>query len=224
AHGKLQITTVGTSPIVIDLLGTVQNIVVTAAQPVIPTTPVGQTSANFDVVLSNVGNTPWLPGVPVITGPFLYRSGGSSIIPVGSQSIINLAFVPTTVGANNGMIRFTNSQPALDYQFDVPLNGTGLGINAVGSTPYHPELRLENNFPNPVSAQTIFSYDLPTTTHVYFTISTVSGNLIERLVDQNQTSGLHSLTYDVSKLASGTYIYTVQTESGSLSKTMTISK
>ena len=81
---------------------------------------------------------------------------------------------------------------------------------------------LQQNYPNPSSGQTTIQYALPEAGHVRLLIYDILGREVSRVVDQYALQGTHTVTYDASHLVSGMYIYTLKTEEGSLSKTMTI--
>lgn len=71
---------------------------------------------------------------------------------------------------------------------------------------------LYPNYPNPFNPSTTIKYDLPENNHVELIIYDVLGNEIYKLVEENQSSGTHSITWngttmDGIKVASGIYFY-----------------
>lgn len=76
------------------------------------------------------------------------------------------------------------------------------------------EFGLEQNYPNPFNPSTTISYALPSTSHVRIDIYNVLGRLTNRLVDETQTSGIHSISWDGddlagNKVSSGIYFYRI---------------
>jgi flagellar hook assembly protein FlgD len=77
---------------------------------------------------------------------------------------------------------------------------------------------LHQNYPNPFNPTTTISYDLPVGKDNYFVslkIYDALGRLIKVLVSENQTPGLHRITWDGTDMngrtaSSGIYFYTIQ--------------
>ena len=74
------------------------------------------------------------------------------------------------------------------------------------------EYELKDNYPNPFNPATTIEYRLPETSQVELTVYTIEGRRVETLVNEQQEAGIHNVTFDASGLASGTYIYRIQTE------------
>ena len=64
---------------------------------------------------------------------------------------------------------------------------------------------LYQNYPNPFNPATTISYKLPESSLVTLKVYDILGNEINKLVNERQNSGEHTLSYDGSGLASGTY-------------------
>ncbi len=65
---------------------------------------------------------------------------------------------------------------------------------------------LRNNFPNPFSSQTTFSYFLPETAQVELTIMDITGQVIKTLVKESQPAGSHDVTWFTKNEPSGIYL------------------
>ena len=64
---------------------------------------------------------------------------------------------------------------------------------------------LSGSYPNPFNPTTSINYGLEKDGHVEIMIYDASGRLVEELVNQNQTAGYHSITWNASSQASGMY-------------------
>ncbi len=69
---------------------------------------------------------------------------------------------------------------------------------------------LNQNYPNPFNISTTINYLLRKTGFVKLKIFDLLGRQVADLVEQNQLKGKHSITFDASSLASGTYLYSLQ--------------
>ena len=86
------------------------------------------------------------------------------------------------------------------------------------------QVELAQNFPNPFNPTTTIAFRLQTTTDVRLSVHDVLGREIAVLVDGIQPAGTFQAQFDASNLASGMYIYRLQTAAGTVSKTMTLLK
>lgn len=73
---------------------------------------------------------------------------------------------------------------------------------------------LRQNYPNPFNPSTTIKFDVPEQAHVKINVFDVMGRRVATLVDQNMSAGYHSIAFDASRLASGTYIYTFESDKG----------
>ncbi|MCB9068988.1 MAG: T9SS type A sorting domain-containing protein [Calditrichae bacterium] len=77
------------------------------------------------------------------------------------------------------------------------------------------EFSLEQNYPNPFNPSTSIEFALPQTVDVSLKIYNIRGQLVKTLVDGSKSAGRYSLTWDGtdnfgSRVASGTYIYSIK--------------
>lgn len=68
---------------------------------------------------------------------------------------------------------------------------------------------MHGNYPNPFNPTTTISYSLPQTMNVRLTVFNILGQKVATLVDSEQQAGVQNITWDASRIASGTYLYRV---------------
>ena len=83
---------------------------------------------------------------------------------------------------------------------------------------------LHQNYPNPFNPTTNIRFELSSAQHVSLTVYSMLGQQVMTLVNDRLESGVHQITFDASKLASGVYLYRLNTSTQSLTKKMTLIK
>jgi len=154
----------------------------------------------------------------------IQRKQGSSWKSVGfkegsgtSTQISKYSFVDNTTSSLTGNVSYRINQ--------IDLNGTShlskevsVALNA-GPSSYE----LSQNYPNPFNPSTIIKFSLPFESNVKLVIYSITGSVIETLVNSVQSSGYHEvvLNTNTSKLqmASGVYFYSIEATSLDGSKT-----
>jgi hypothetical protein len=79
----------------------------------------------------------------------------------------------------------------------------------VGSIP--DGIQLHQNYPNPFNPTTVITYQLPAQSNVRLEVFDMLGRRVAVLVDEPQSPGTYSAEFDASNLASGVYLYRLQT-------------
>lgn len=87
---------------------------------------------------------------------------------------------------------------------------TGWDATAPLSSPE--EFCLLPNCPNPFNPTTVLSYKLQVACRVNLTVYDVSGRKVTELVNGWRDAGVHKVTFDGARLASGIYFYRIQAE------------
>jgi len=72
------------------------------------------------------------------------------------------------------------------------------------------EFVLNQNYPNPFNPSTVIKYSLPASGFVTLSVYDILGKQIAVLVNEYQSAGTFSYTFDASQFASGMYIYKIQ--------------
>lgn len=70
---------------------------------------------------------------------------------------------------------------------------------------------LHQNYPNPFNPATAISFSLPSAQRVRLSIYNVTGQLVATLIDRSLEAGEHTYNWDAGNLASGMYIYRLET-------------
>lgn len=83
---------------------------------------------------------------------------------------------------------------------------------------------LFQNYPNPFNPETHIHYHLPVKATTRLAVYDVSGREIALLVNEKQEAGSHSVIFDASHLASGTYIYELYANAKKKQKKMMLIK
>lgn len=83
---------------------------------------------------------------------------------------------------------------------------------------------LEQNYPNPFNPSTTIAFALDKTQHVLLSVYDLLGQEVRVLLDGVQPAGRYHVPFDAGNLASGTYVYVIQTEEQVVAKTMSLLK
>jgi hypothetical protein len=70
--------------------------------------------------------------------------------------------------------------------------------------------RLAQNYPNPFNPTTTIEYALPRPSNVRLEVLDVLGQRVATLVVGEQAAGNHQVVFDAGRLASGVYLYRLQ--------------
>ena len=78
---------------------------------------------------------------------------------------------------------------------------------------------LEQNYPNPFNPETTIRFQIPAAQRIVLTIYNIQGQKVKTLIDEQMQPGSHSVIWDGidesgNKVASGIYIYTLQSSTG----------
>ena len=69
---------------------------------------------------------------------------------------------------------------------------------------------LKQNYPNPFNPETIIEFQMKRSETVKIDVFDVNGRLVETLLNEQRTAGIHKVRFDGKALSSGTYFYRVQ--------------
>ena len=83
---------------------------------------------------------------------------------------------------------------------------------------------LQQNYPNPFNAATTMEYELPEAVSVSLILYDVQGREVERLVDEQQTPGVHRLEWNGTPHSSGIYFVRIQAGTNTAIKRLVLLK
>ena len=86
------------------------------------------------------------------------------------------------------------------------------------------QFALYQNYPNPFNPTTNIKFDLPEASWVTLKVYNIIGQEVASLINGEVNAGYHSVSFDGSKLPSGTYIYRLQTGNFIQTKKMVLLK
>ena len=89
---------------------------------------------------------------------------------------------------------------------------TAIGNGDLQQTPE--EFSLAQNYPNPFNPTTTIRYTVASAGKVRLTVYNILGQKVRTLVNKKQQAGQYAITFDAKELASGVYIYRLQTDKG----------
>ena len=86
------------------------------------------------------------------------------------------------------------------------------------------EFALTQNFPNPFNPTTTISFTLPEANVVSLKVFNMLGQEVATILNEQKAAGAYKATFDASKMASGTYVYTLKVGNFVQSKKMILLK
>ena len=71
--------------------------------------------------------------------------------------------------------------------------------------------KLSQNYPNPFNPATTIKFNLPESKVVKIVVYDILGTAVKTLVDEFKEAGIHTINFNASEFASGTYVYRIET-------------
>ena len=83
---------------------------------------------------------------------------------------------------------------------------------------------LKQNYPNPFNPTTDIQFSISERMNVKLEVFDMIGRRVALLVDETRSSGNHQVIFDATNLASGAYLYRLQTETATITKSLMLIK
>jgi hypothetical protein len=139
----------------------------------------------------------------------------------GARDLVDDWFVDTDYVGAFGSINW-----AADWTYIAEANilssagtGTDIETSAVPAT-----FALRQNYPNPFNPSTTIEFQVDQTQHVRLAVYDVLGRDVKVLIDAIQRPGSYRVVFDATGLASGTYVYLLESAQGVVSREMSLIK
>ena len=114
-----------------------------------------------------------------------------------------------------------------DIQRGLAVAGFTTVTDVADDSPLVPQnVTLGQNYPNPFNPSTTITFSLPrgNATRVSLLVFDVLGRTVAVLIDGMLEGGNHAITFDGSRLSSGTYFYQLRTAETTLTRSLVLSK
>jgi N-acetylmuramoyl-L-alanine amidase len=127
-------------------------------------------------------------------------------------------------------LTYTDGQPATGFILFDDLRAVEMGLATSNETVNEQlsdvpnQIELNQNYPNPFNPTTNISFGLPQRGEVDLKVYDMLGREVATIYSGVKAQGFHTIQFDASKLSSGVYLYRLNTNSGSISKKMTLVK
>ncbi len=168
-------------------------------------------------------NTNWL-FVGTDLGAYSSSDGGNTWNYISSDlpmvSVYDMKIHPT----DHFLVMGTHARSM--YKMDLAFTtGVGSNIEPIYASGY----LLKQNYPNPFNPRTNIQFTIPKAEQVKIRIYNTTGQLISEIVNNEFNAGTHSVSWNGTnisghKVASGVYMYTLETANQKISKKLTLSK
>jgi len=114
-------------------------------------------------------------------------------------------------GAYDIDVEFDGQKEKVSVQFSKDSGDIEIQLNTIETSLKQPteipaNFELAGNYPNPFNPRTTIRYALPRRTDVELQVYDVGGRLVFTLVNESRNAGRHSVVFDGTGQASGTYI------------------
>lgn len=110
------------------------------------------------------------------------------------------------------------------HQAGVVYSETGVSTEEPGYGESPESVSLKQNYPNPFNPTTDIQFSIPERMNVKLEVFDLIGRRVALLVDGTRSPGTHQVTFDASNLASGAYLYRLQSETTTITKSMMLIK
>jgi hypothetical protein len=163
----------------------------------------------------------------VVNDPY-WVPGQGGLIGMDGTSCVNSDFRPgdflVTWGRSELLGSWKDALPAMAIYAQRVSDGFGVQVVREPNQITPSSFALKQNYPNPFNPNTRIAFDIAKSGHVSIKLYDLLGRQVATLIHQNMTAGSYTVSFDASRLPSGTYIYRLQSGSFEQSRKMTLIK
>lgn len=166
-------------------------------------------SGTMDLIILGYGPNGNLEGSQ-INKPAVSGSGIARGITISGNNVLFTGMIPDATGK---YVIITGSYPRSSL----------VGVEHLSSAPA--DFTLEQSYPNPLSNEqqvATITYSLNRSSFVRLAVVDGTGKTVSELVNEQKNAGTYQTTFNPSALPSGTYYYTLQSRSGSITKKIVV--
>ena len=150
--------------------------------------------------------------------------------PLGAPDQYNCSYHYCFVIDHEGIVQYRGSVnlPVLEVVLAEAVSRLPVGVGVDDQVP-GAAARLQPAYPNPFNPQTTIAFDLPRTEQVRLEVVDLQGRHVQTLVDGHRSQGHHTVLWNGTdrtgqRVASGTYVYRLITDSRVHSRSMVLIK
>jgi Secretion system C-terminal sorting domain len=140
---------------------------------------------------------------------------GESLIWQDSAWVKYKTSIQLLYNHNQNFIYFSAAVVDLEYT-----SITGIASEQLNLLSYN----LQQNYPNPFNPNTTINFSLAKEGHVKLTVYNSIGSKVATIVDEYKPAGNYSIQFNGSRLASGIYVYRLETDNYSAAKKFILMK
>ncbi|RJP73649.1 MAG: T9SS C-terminal target domain-containing protein [Candidatus Zixiibacteriota bacterium] len=134
-----------------------------------------------------------------------------------------LVYLAFNFEASSGLPGYTNRRIVLQNIFDW-FDSLVLAAPTVSEPVLPADYALDQNYPNPFNPGTEITFSLPKAERVKLSVFDLSGRLVATLVNGQMPAGRHTAAFQAPDLASGVYLYRLETGAMQLTRKMVLLK
>lgn len=171
--------------------------------------PMGYLTPGFENDGSGVGRIDTIIVAPDVADVLTVQAEYPIIIePSGTVGVV-LIWEPTEEGALMTELEVRHNDPFLDYSSTIYVDG--VWILGTEESEHPVSYSLEQNHPNPFNPETLIRYSLAKPGDVRLTVYSIEGREVQTLVEGYRDTGFHEVRFNGHSLASGVYLYRLET-------------
>jgi hypothetical protein len=179
-----------------------------------------------EIPIINNGNYDWTVGTPQISpgDAFSFVAYGSSaVIAAGGNGTIKVNFRPMLANAYTAEITFPASGPCSESDLKIAISGQGV-MSGVSDIVEADGFRLDQSTPNPAFGLTTIGFTTPAHAQVRIALADVTGKIVKEIANGSFDGGVHTVNFNASDIASGSYVYILESGATRLTRSLVVTK